>query len=359
MFPCFFLCIYLSAPPVSLVASDDPPALKAAVPVRRVFGLEHPGGRYKHPASITELANGDLYLAYYTGSGEYSNDTAVYGARLPMGKSDWTTPAPIADAPYRSEGNPVVWQAPDGKVWLCYVIRYGATWSTSLILAKVSVDGAQTWSDPMFVTMTQGMMVRGRPLALPNGDFLLPAYHETGHDTEMVGPDSCSLFFRWDSKEHTWTETNRIRSRIGNIQPAVAAITDDYFVCYCRRGGDYSDRPDGRIVRSESRDGGRSWSEGRDSEFKNPNAAVDFLRLKSGSLLLVFNDSTKGRSPLTAAISTDNDRTYPHRLNLVEGQGDFAYPYAIQTSDSKIHVVFTNRRTTIYHAVFEEQDVGK
>jgi predicted neuraminidase len=332
--------------------------MKAAVPVKRVFGPEHPGGRYKHPASITQLANGDLYLAYYTGSGEYGDDTAVYGARLPKGKSEWTTPGPIADTPYRSEGNPVVWQAPDGKVWLFYVVRYGKTWSTSLIQAKISSDGAKTWSDPMLVTMTQGMMVRGRPLALPDGDILLPAYHETGHDTESVGPDSCSLFFRWDAKKHTWTETNRITSRVGNIQPAVDRVKDDYLVAYCRRGGDYSDRPDGRIVRSESRDGGRTWSKGAETEFKNPNAAVEFLRLKSGNLLLIFNDSTKGRTPLTAALSTDGDKTYPHRRNLIEGPGDFAYPYAIQADDGKIHLIFTSdRRTTIYHTVFEEGDV--
>ena len=42
----------------------------------RVFGSEHPG-IYKHPASITELANGDLYIAYYGGAGEYSAETAV------------------------------------------------------------------------------------------------------------------------------------------------------------------------------------------------------------------------------------------------------------------------------------------
>lgn len=332
--------------------------MKSAVPVKRVFGPEHPGGRYKHPASITQLANGDLYLAYYTGSGEYATDTAVYGARRPQGRTAWTTPAPIADTPFRSEGNPVVWQAPDGRVWLFYVVRYGATWSTSLIQAKISRDGARTWSDPMLVTMTPGMMVRSRPLALANGDFLLPAYHETGHDTEMVGPDSCSLFFRFDARQHTWTETNRIRSRLGNLQPAVARVTDEYLVAYCRRGGDYSDRPDGRIVRSESRDGGQTWSDGKETEFKNPNAAVEFLRLKSGNHLLIFNDTTKGRTPLTVALSTDGDQTYPHRRNLIEGPGDFAYPYAVQTNDGKIHLIFTSdRRTTIYHAVFNESDV--
>ncbi len=343
---------------VCLVSAEPGGAMKTVVPVQRVFGPEHPGGRYKHPASITQLANGDLYLAYYTGSGEYATDTAVYGARLTKGQTQWTTPAPIADTPFRSEGNPVVWQAPNGMVWLFYVIRYGQTWSTSLIQAKISRDGARTWSDPMLVTMTEGMMVRSRPLALAKGDILLPAYHETGHDTEMVGPDSCSLFFRWDGKLHTWTATNEIHSRIGNIQPAVAPIANDYLVCYCRRGGDYSGRPDGRIVRAESHDGGRTWSEGRETQFANPNAAVEFLRLQSGNLLLIFNDSITDRTPLTAALSTDGDKTYPYRLNLVEGPGDYAYPYAIQADDGKIHLVFTsNERTTIYHAVFMEADV--
>ncbi len=333
-------------------------AMKATVHVERVFGPEHPGGRYKHPASITQLSGGDLYLAYYTGSGEYAADTAVYGARLPTGQTGWTTPVAIADTPFRSEGNPVVWQAPDGLVWLFYVVRYGQTWSTSRIQAKISRDGAATWSDPMIVAMAEGMMVRSRPLSLANGDILLPAYHEAGHDTEMVGPDSCSLFFRWDARDFTWTATNPIRSRIGNIQPAVASVADDHLVCYCRRGGDYSGRPDGRIVRSESRDGGRTWSEGKETEFPNPNAAVDFLRLRSGSLLLIFNDSTSERTPLAVALSTDGDKTYSHRRNLVEGQGDYAYPYAIQTNDGKIHLVFTSdERTTIYHAVFEETDI--
>jgi predicted neuraminidase len=349
---------YIAATIWTPPAASPTGTFKASVPVKRVFGPEDPGGRYKHPAAITQLANGDLYLAYYTGSGEYASDTAVFGARLPKGQSKWTTPVPIADTPYRSEGNPVVWQAPDGKVWLFYVVRYGKTWSTSLIQAKISKDGAKTWSDPMLVTMKQGMMVRGRPLALQGGDILLPAYHETGHDTEKVGSDSCSLFFRFDAEKHTWTETHRIRSRIGNIQPAVAQVKGDFLVCYCRRGGDYTGDPTGRIVRAESRDGGRTWSDGKDSEFKNPNAAVEFLRLRSGNLLLIYNDSIKSRTPLTAALSTDGDRSYPHRRHLIEGPGDFAYPYAIQSEDGTIHLIFTaNRRTTIYHATFKESDI--
>ena len=50
--------------------------------VRKVFGPEVPTGKYKHPSSFDELDNGDLYLAYYGGAGEYSSGTVVYGARL-------------------------------------------------------------------------------------------------------------------------------------------------------------------------------------------------------------------------------------------------------------------------------------
>ena len=44
------------------------------------------------------------------------------------------------------------------------------------------------------------------------------------------------------------------------------------------------------------------------------------------------------------------------RRNLAEGPGDFGYPYAIQTRDGKIHVVYTaKKRSTIMHAVFDEK----
>lgn len=328
-------------------------------PIRleRVFGSEAPGP-YKHPASIEQLANGDLYLVYYGGSDEYADDTAVYGSRRKQGEEKWSAPVSIADTPFRSEGNGVIWQAPDGMVWLFYNIRYGETWSTSRIQAKISRDGAETWSDPIVVAWDEGMMVRSRPLALADGDYLLPVYHETGHDTEKVGDDTTSLFLRYDHKTGRWTETNRIHARRGCLQPAVAQVEGDYLVCYNRRGGDYEPTTDGFIVRSESRDGGRTWSEGVETKFPNPNSAVDFLRLQNGHLLLIYNDNMNDRTPLTAAISTDGDKTYPHRRNLVVGPGPYAYPYAIQAKDGTIHCVYTTEdRTLIMLASFEEEAV--
>ena len=332
------------------MAGDD-------VTIAKVYGPELPG-TYKHPASITELDNGDLYVAYYGGGGEYVDDSCVWGGRLKKGQTQWTRPVVIADTPFRGEGNPVVWQAPDGLVWLFYVQRYGETWSQSRIQAKISRDGAQTWSDSFMVAFEMGMMARGRPIVLHDGDYLLPVYHETGADRERTAPDTSSLFLRYNPKTHEWTPTHKIRSRTGNLQPEPVQLADDYLVAYCRPGGDYEPSTNRYLVRAESHDGGRTWSEGRDSPFANPNAAVSFIRLRNGHLLLVYNDSMSERSPLTAAISTDNDKTYPYRRNLAEGQNTFAYPMAIQTRDDKIHVVYTtNERTTIIHAVFEESAI--
>jgi predicted neuraminidase len=324
--------------------------------VERVFGPEIPTGPYKHPASITELRNGDLYLAYYGGAGEYAVDTGVFGSRLKKGQAKWSDPVRIAHDPFRSVGNAVVWQAPDGLVWLFYVVRFGETWSTSRIQCKVSTDEAATWSDASLVALDEGMMVRNRPLVLKDGAYLLPVYRETGHDPERVGAESVSLFLRFDPKARSWTPSGPIRSANGNIQPAPVQLDDGRLIAYCRRGGGYLPEERGFLVRAESRDGGRTWSEGRDSAFPNPNAAVDFLRLQSGRLVLIYNDCFHGRSPLSVAMSEDGDRTYPFQRIIAEAPGgDFAYPYAFQARDGKIHLVYTSdRRTVINHAVFDE-----
>ena len=330
--------------------------LALAIPgvhIDRLFGPETNTGRYKHPASLTELANGDLFLAWYGGDGEYAPGTAVWGSRLSGGK--WSAPMKLAQDPFYSTGNPVVWQAPDGRVWLWYVVRPGRTWSTSRIAVKISGDGAQTWSDASMQTFEEGTMVRGKPIVLANGDYLLPVWKETGFDTEVVGADTASFFLRYDPRAKKWSESTRIYARIGVLQPAVAQIDENYLVAYCRRGGGYGRETRGYIIRSESHDGGKSWSEGVDTKMPNPNAAVDFLKLRNGHLLLVYNDSMSDRTPLTVAISSDGDKTYAWRRNIAEGANSFAYPYAIQTHDGKIHIVFTsNQRSVINHAVFDE-----
>lgn len=327
------------------------------IQITRVAGPEYEAA-YKHPSSITELDNGDLIIAYYGGSGEYGTDTAVYACRLRKGAKKWSAPKIIADTPDRSEGNPVIWQAPDGLVWLFYVNRYGETWSTARVKGKVSKDGARTWSDSFMLTMEEGTMARGAPIVLNNREYLLPLYYETGEDIESTASDTCSFFMRYNPKEKTWTESKRIQSSTGNLQAEPVQLTDEHLIAYIRRGGNFEPTDDGYLLWSESHDGGWTWSEAKPTRFKNPNSAVGFIKLQNGHLLLVYNDNMNERTPLTVAISTDNDKTYPYRRNIRDGDNTFACPYAIQGRDGRIHIVYTtDERTVVMHAVFDEEAI--
>ena len=62
------------------------------------------------------------------------------------------------------------------------------------------------------------------------------------------------------------------------------------------------------------------------------------------------------RDPLTVALSEDQDKTWPWKRDIATGPHDYAYPVAIQTSDGKIHVVYTSeQRTVVNHAIFDEE----
>jgi predicted neuraminidase len=335
-------------------------AIGGELKVERVFGKETPTGPYKHPACLTELSNGDLYLAYYSGEGEYAVATGVYGARWRKSDGKWESPRRIAADPFRSSGNPVVWEAPDGRVWLFYVVRYGATWSSSRIQLKVSDDGAKTWSDSHMLEVqgmpSEGLMVRGRPVVLSTGDYLLPVYHEVGDDTESVGAGSTSRFLRYVVKEKRWQAAGVIRSAKGNIQPAVVEIAPGHLVAYCRRGGNYEPTKEGWAVRAESLDGGQTWTRGEDSRFPNPNSALDLIRLQNGHLLMVYNDNMNERKPLAVSLSRDGGRTWPVKRVAGDRLDTYAYPAALQARDGTIHIVFTSRgRTEIWHASLDEE----
>ncbi len=333
-------------------------ALRAEVVTERIFGPEIKTGPYKHPASICALDNGDLLLTYYGGEGEYANSTAVFLSRLKAGTRAWSAPRIVAQDPLRPAGNGVAWQSPDGLVWLFYVIRFGDTWSNSRIAVKISADRGETWSDSSLLRLEEGWMVRGKPIALKSGEWLLPVYHETGADRERVGVDTTSLFLRYSVKTKQWEPTRRIRSKNGNLQPSPVELEPGHLLAYCRRGGGYGPEERGFIVASESRDGGRTWSQGQDTELPNPNSAVELIRLLSGRLLLVYNPSMSERAPLTVALSEDGGKSWPRSLDIAKGPDGLAYPSAVQTRDGKIHVVYTSdERRVIRRTILREDDI--
>lgn len=90
----------------------------------------------------------------------------------------------------------------------------------------------------------------------------------------------------------------------------------------------------GHIAVSESPDGGETWNEARSWDVRGPESPATLRRIPStGDLLLIWNDTfTPGvghggkRTPLTAAVSTDEGKTWKHKRNL-ETDGEQTYAY--------------------------------
>jgi len=293
-----------------------------------------------HASTLTELANGDLLCAFYAGAYETALDQAIFIARAqkrPDGRWTWTKPRKVIDTPGKADGNPVLFTSPEGVVWLFFVTLQGAGWSSSLLFATKSVDGGETWSEPQLLSAVQGTMPRTKPLVLRGGAWLLPLYDEVRWRP---------VFWRSEDEGRTWREFV-LQTRVRLIQPAVVELSDGKLLAYCRS-------PIGRIYRTTSEDGGRNWTEPEPINLPNPNSAVDLVRLPDGGLVLAFNDSVDKRTPLSVAYSPDENERWTFIRDLEVGEGEFSYPCLLVTSDGSIHCVYTYRRKTIRHAVFDK-----
>ena len=82
----------------------------------------------------------------------------------------------------------------------------------------------------------------------------------------------------------------------------------------------------GSIYRAISDDGGQTWGEPALTGLTAPVAPASIARIPAtGDLLMIWNHAKDRRVPLTAAVSTDEGRTWGHILDL-EGKGrSFAY----------------------------------
>jgi len=292
-----------------------------------------------HAATLAELPGGDLLAAWYAGSREAASDVAIYGARLPRGSATWSAPLLLADTPGYSEGNPALFSAPGGGVWLFYVTLTGEWWTTSLMKCRRSSDGGHTWGGERILSSELGWMTRSRPLVLPSGEWLLPVYDER---------DWTSFVLISDNAGETWRPGDRVTAPAGVIQPAVAPLADGCLLMLLRTGG-----PGGRVWRATSADCGRSWSQAAPTVVPNNNSGLDLVRLDDGRLLLACNPVTDPnlRTPLSLLLSDDEGRTWHRWLDIETEPGEFSYPTLLQADDGIVHMAYTHQRTAIAHVV--------
>src|SRR5690606_1131008 len=89
---------------------------------------------------------------------------------------------------------------------------------------------------------------------------------------------------------------------------------------------------DGRIHRADSVDDGRTWSPARPTALPNNNSALDVARLADGTLALACNPvagNWAARTPLSLLFSRDEGTSWPSRLDVESGPGEFSSPALI------------------------------
>lgn len=288
-----------------------------------------------HCATITEAANGDLVAVWYGGSYESADDQTLFLSRRKRGDRAWSTPRVLIRDSAQPPGNAVVFRAGGRQLGLVWArmeasrpLRRGGGWGQTRLQWRTSDDHGISWSKdrPFLGGLAEG--VRNVPITLATGELLLPLAHS---------------FARSADGGRSWEHLGAVNA---GGQPTVVERTDGSLFTLLRKGP--------RILQTESRDGGRTWSPAAVTELKNPDAGIAMTRLRNGHLVLVFNDSAKERTPLSIARSLDEGRTWQPPLVLEANPGEYSYPCVIQTSDERIHVTYTFRRYAIRHVELNE-----
>ncbi len=339
------LCLFVAGCPAYFNVNLDP-SLQLAFNVETASGIPIIGipvfqsqlvfdsiaGRIgSHAPTITAFPDGELLAAWYSYSGPGElDDSAIYIARRPAGQSAWGAPQVHLDRP-EPEGNPVLYSEGD-NVWMFSAVA-PIGWSSARIEWQFSTDRGQTWSSPAVIDGPTGSNVRFPPLRTAEGDLLLPAYDDLWKR---------SLFFTsadgqsWSLRSYVSTDQPN-----GNIQPSVARLDSGRLLAVMRNTGQQF------LWAMASDDSGQTWSTPTDANFANPDSPACLLRLASGRLLLVFNDSPVSRHPLSTTLSADDGRSWTTPRILVDGTGDYAYPSAIQAPDGLVHILYSNNRANI------------
>ena len=176
-----------------------------------------------------------------------------------------------------------------------------------------------------------GWQTKNKPIII--SDRIVVPFYSDGFN--------CSLFAITDDLGKTWKFSNPVIGGIG-IQPTIAIARDGTLAAYLRDNGP----PPQRMQRTNSEDGGMTWSIAKDTELPNPGAGFDMVTLSSGEWLIVYNHTEDGRHDLTVAISDNDGKSWKWNKKIeYDDRGEKAtsshYPAVIQGANGMIHTVYS------------------
>jgi predicted neuraminidase len=288
-----------------------------------------------HASTIAETPEG-LVAAWFGGPYEGHRQVGIWLARQVDGR--WSAPVEVTrgfDRLGRPQPcwNPVLHQAAAGALLLFY--KVGPSPRRWWGMLRISGDGGRTWSTPR--RLPRGILgpIKNKPVVLANGSLLCPS------STEHLGWRA--HLERTSDLGGSWEKLAPLNPRraFAAIQPCVLTYCDGGMQVLCRTR-------QGFIAECRSSDGGRRWGPMRATSLANPDSGIDAVSLRDGRAVLAYNPSTKARTPLCLAASSDGE-AWRQVLVLEDAAGEYSYPAIIQAGDGSLHVTYTWNRQSIRH----------
>lgn len=342
-----------------------------------------------HAAFIEVLDGGGLACLWFGGTLEGKSDISIYGSVLLPGADRWGPVVQLSDDAERSEQNPVLARNPDGRLQLFHTAQPAGNQDECLLRVRdIQLDGDRLrGGEPLVLDLPRGTFVRARFVERADGGWMVPVFRcipkpglrwNGSHDTAGV-----AVSF---DKGESWT-LDEVPGSIGSVHMTIVPLDGGHMVAFYRR------RQSDFVHRSESRDGGLTWSAPEPTDVPNNNSSINVIHLTDGRLAMVCNptsaatspdrrvslydeieegddrpDASGGcapvwgvpRAPLTLCVSSDGGRTWPLRRvvddspgtcltnNSVDGRNkELSYPYLLEGKDGELHVAYTYFRRAI------------